>query len=101
MDPSPAHRSKRTHLAVRGELRNESGHPHAIGLRGPSEAPRPSRRGARNLRETGALGLRGTPGVIIGKRLVPGGLDYSQLVPWPKKEAHISVSAAASLRVQV
>jgi len=34
----------------------------------------------RNLRETGALGLRGTPGVIIGKRLVPGGLDYSQLV---------------------
>lgn len=34
----------------------------------------------RNLRETGALGLRGTPGLIIGKQLVPGGLDYSQLV---------------------
>jgi protein-disulfide isomerase len=34
----------------------------------------------RNLRETGALGLRGTPGLIIGKQLVPGGLNYSQLV---------------------
>jgi protein-disulfide isomerase len=34
----------------------------------------------RNLRETGTLGLRGTPGLIIGKQLVPGGLDYSQLV---------------------
>ena len=33
----------------------------------------------RNLRETAALGLRGTPGLIIGKQLVPGGLDYPQL----------------------
>jgi protein-disulfide isomerase len=33
----------------------------------------------RNLRETAALGLRGTPGLIIGKQLVPGGLDYAQL----------------------
>ncbi len=33
----------------------------------------------RNLREAGALGLRGTPGLIIGNQLVPGGLDYPQL----------------------
>jgi len=33
----------------------------------------------RNLRETTALGLRGTPGLIIGNQLVPGGLDYAQL----------------------
>jgi protein-disulfide isomerase len=33
----------------------------------------------RNQRETGALGLRGTPGLIIGNQLVPGGLDYPQL----------------------
>ena len=34
----------------------------------------------RNLRETAALGLRGTPGLIIGDQLVPGGLEYSQLL---------------------
>jgi protein-disulfide isomerase len=34
----------------------------------------------RNLRETAALGLRGTPGLIIGDQLVPGGLDYPQLL---------------------
>jgi protein-disulfide isomerase len=33
----------------------------------------------RNLRETADLGLRGTPGLIIGKQLVPGGLDYPLL----------------------
>ena len=33
----------------------------------------------RNLREAAALGLRGTPGLIIGNQLVPGGLDYPQL----------------------
>jgi protein-disulfide isomerase len=33
----------------------------------------------RNLREAAALGLRGTPGLIIGNQLVPGGLDYAQL----------------------
>jgi protein-disulfide isomerase len=34
----------------------------------------------RTLRETAALGLRGTPGLIIGNQLVPGGLDYPQLL---------------------
>jgi protein-disulfide isomerase len=34
---------------------------------------------ARNQRETAALGLRGTPGLIVGDQLVPGGLDYPQL----------------------
>jgi protein-disulfide isomerase len=34
----------------------------------------------RTLRETTALGLRGTPGLIIGNQLVPGGLDYPQLL---------------------
>jgi protein-disulfide isomerase len=34
----------------------------------------------RNLRETAALGLRGTPGLIIGNRLVQGGFEYTQLV---------------------
>jgi len=33
-----------------------------------------------NLRETAALGLRGTPALIIGNQLVPGGLDYPQLL---------------------
>jgi protein-disulfide isomerase len=33
----------------------------------------------RNQRETAALGLRGTPGLIVGDQLVPGGLDYPQL----------------------
>jgi protein-disulfide isomerase len=34
----------------------------------------------RNRQETIALRLRGTPGLIIGDQLVPGGLQYSQLV---------------------
>jgi protein-disulfide isomerase len=34
---------------------------------------------ARNQSETAALGLRGTPGLIVGDQLVPGGLDYPQL----------------------
>ena len=34
---------------------------------------------ARNQQESAALGLRGTPGLIIGDQLVPGGLDYPQL----------------------
>jgi protein-disulfide isomerase len=34
---------------------------------------------ARNQHETAALGLRGTPGLIVGDLLVPGGLDYPQL----------------------
>jgi protein-disulfide isomerase len=34
---------------------------------------------ARNQNETAALGLRGTPGLIVGDQLVPGGLDYPQL----------------------
>ena len=34
---------------------------------------------ARNQHETAALGLRGTPGLIVGDQLVPGGLDYPQL----------------------
>jgi protein-disulfide isomerase len=34
---------------------------------------------ARNQQETAALGLRGTPGLIVGDQLVPGGLDYPQL----------------------
>jgi len=33
----------------------------------------------RNTEETTALGLRGTPGLIVGDVLVPGALDYSQL----------------------
>jgi protein-disulfide isomerase len=33
----------------------------------------------RNQGEASALGLRGTPGLIIGDQLIPGGLDYSQL----------------------
>ena len=33
----------------------------------------------RNQQETSALGLRGTPGLIVGDRLVPGGLDFAQL----------------------
>jgi protein-disulfide isomerase len=34
---------------------------------------------ARNRREAAELGLRGTPGLIVGNQLVPGGLDYAQL----------------------
>jgi protein-disulfide isomerase len=34
---------------------------------------------ARNQSEAAALGLRGTPGLIVGDQLVPGGLDYPQL----------------------
>jgi protein-disulfide isomerase len=34
---------------------------------------------ARNRREADELGLRGTPGLIVGDQLVPGGLDYAQL----------------------
>jgi protein-disulfide isomerase len=34
---------------------------------------------ARNQLESAALGLRGTPGLIVGDQLVPGGLDYPQL----------------------
>ena len=33
----------------------------------------------RNLQETTGLGLRGTPALIVGDQLVPGGLDYPQL----------------------
>jgi len=34
---------------------------------------------ARNKREATELGLRGTPGLIVGNRLVPGGMDAAQL----------------------
>lgn len=35
---------------------------------------------ARNQRETSALGMQGTPGLIVGNRIVPGGgLDYAHL----------------------
>ena len=35
---------------------------------------------ARNKRETSALGMQGTPGVIVGNQIVPGGgLDYAHL----------------------
>lgn len=34
---------------------------------------------ARNLRETAALGLRGTPGLIVGTQLVLGAVDYAGL----------------------
>jgi protein-disulfide isomerase len=34
---------------------------------------------SRNQREAKALGLRGTPGLIVGNQLVPGALDYPQL----------------------
>lgn len=34
---------------------------------------------ARNRRETAELGLEGTPGVIVGRRLVLGGVDYSEM----------------------
>ena len=34
---------------------------------------------ARNRRETAALGLQGTPGLIVGNQLVLGGIDYSGL----------------------
>lgn len=34
---------------------------------------------ARNRREAEELGLRGTPGLIVGDQLVPGGVDYGQL----------------------
>lgn len=34
---------------------------------------------ARNRRETEALGLQGTPGVIVGSQLVLGGIDYPGL----------------------
>lgn len=34
---------------------------------------------ARNLRETAALGLRGTPGLIVGNQLVLGAIDYAGL----------------------
>lgn len=33
----------------------------------------------RNLQEALALGLRGTPGLIVGNLLIPGGLNYPQL----------------------
>jgi protein-disulfide isomerase len=36
---------------------------------------------ARNQKETGALGMRGTPGVIVGDRIAQGGdLDYAHLM---------------------
>jgi protein-disulfide isomerase len=35
---------------------------------------------ARNRREAAALGLRGTPGLIVGRRLVLGSADYARLV---------------------
>jgi protein-disulfide isomerase len=34
---------------------------------------------ARNRRETAALGLQGTPGLIVGNQLVVGGIDYPGL----------------------
>jgi protein-disulfide isomerase len=34
---------------------------------------------ARNRRETAALGLRGTPGLIVGNQLVLGGIEYPGL----------------------
>ena len=34
---------------------------------------------ARTAGETAALGLRGTPGLIVGNQLVPGGIDYPAL----------------------
>jgi protein-disulfide isomerase len=34
---------------------------------------------ARNRRETAELGLRGTPGLIVGNQLVLGGVDYPML----------------------
>lgn len=34
---------------------------------------------SRNQREATALGLRGTPGLIVGNQLVPGAIDYAQL----------------------
>jgi len=34
---------------------------------------------ARNRREAAELGLRGTPGLIIGNQLAPGGMDAAQL----------------------
>jgi protein-disulfide isomerase len=34
---------------------------------------------SRNQREAAALGLRGTPGLIVGNQLVPGAIDYAQL----------------------
>jgi len=34
---------------------------------------------ARNQRETTGLGLRGTPGLIVGDRIVAGAVDYPQL----------------------
>jgi protein-disulfide isomerase len=34
---------------------------------------------ARNRRETSALGLQGTPGIIVGSQLVLGGIDYPGL----------------------
>jgi protein-disulfide isomerase len=34
---------------------------------------------ARNRRETAALGLQGTPGIIVGNQLVLGGIDYPGL----------------------
>jgi protein-disulfide isomerase len=34
---------------------------------------------SRNQREAAALGLRGTPGLIVANQLVPGGIDYAQL----------------------
>jgi protein-disulfide isomerase len=33
----------------------------------------------RNQREAAALGLRGTPGLIVGNQLVPGAVDYAKL----------------------
>lgn len=34
---------------------------------------------ARNRREAAELGLRGTPGLVVGNQLAPGSLDYTQL----------------------
>ncbi len=34
---------------------------------------------ARNAREATGLGFRGTPGIVVGDRLVPGGVDYNGL----------------------
>jgi protein-disulfide isomerase len=48
----------------------------------------------RDQREAQQLGLRGTPGVVVGNQIVPGGMDYAQLVRFVARARQARVSAA-------
>jgi protein-disulfide isomerase len=53
---------------------------------------------ARNRRETAALGLKGTPGLIVGDRLVLGAVDYARLLQLVAASEGTATSGAGSPR---